>query len=999
MTPKKESIQPDPTSPHKRRTVTPTPRPADAAPTSNVHSESVFPIVGLGASAGGLAAIEAFFTAVPPQTKNGMAFVVVQHLDPDHKSILIDLVRQYTSMQVFMVEDGLEVQPDCVYVIPPNRDMTFLHGTLHLIEPGAPRGLRLPIDLFFRSLAQDQHERAICIVLSGTGTDGTLGLKAIKGEGGMAMVQSPESAAYDGMPRSALATGLADYTLPPDKMPGQLIAYVKHAFGRKPQPVAVPTPHSGNVLQKVFFLLHSHTGHDFSLYKQNTINRRIERRMAVTQIDHIEDYILYLQKTPLEIETLFRELLIGVTNFFRDPQAFELLKEHVIPKLFQSSDATVRIWVPGCSTGEEAYSLAILLREHADELKSSFQIQVFATDIDAEAIEKARTGLYPDNIAADVSVEHLLRHFTRDDNSYRIRKNIRDMMVFSKQDVLKDPPFSKIDLISCRNLLIYLGAELQKKLILLFHYALNRDKFLFLGDSETIGEFGNLFSMVDKKIKLFQRRNVATPHAAITLLTSPQAMGRIVPLSAPVTRMDVRNLIEKALLESYAPACVLINAAFEVLYIHGHTGKYLEPAAGEANLNLLHMVREGLRLELTAAVRKAIAQQTMIRCVGLRIKSNGNTLIINLVAQPMTKPDSMRGLIMIVFEDVYTEIPPETVIALEPHTAKEQHIVDLEQELGAKQEYLQTMIEEFETVNEELMSTNEELQSANEELQSTNEELQTSREELQSLNEELMTVNNELIKSNDELSRTNNDMNNLLAGTGIATIFIDNQLQIQRFTPEARQIINLIQTDVGRPVSDIVSRLVGYDHLMQDAQVVLDSLVTKEAEVRTREGRWYLMRIQPYRTLDNVIEGLVLTFVEVTKQKELQGQIEKLAQTAQEARQLAESVVDTVREPLLVLNGRLEVVSTNESFYEFFQVTPVETIGRLFYDLGGGQWKIPQLRELLEEILPQKKALKGFQVTHDFITIGRRMLLLNAREVLQMSGKERLILLAMQDVT
>jgi two-component system CheB/CheR fusion protein len=963
-----------------------------------------FPIVGIGASAGGLAAIEAFFAAIAPDTESGMAFVLVQHLDPDHKSILLDLVKRYTRMQVYKVEDGMEVQPNCTYIIPPNRDMAFLHGKLHLLEPAAPRGLRLPIDFFFRSLAQDRGERAICVVLSGTGTDGTLGLKAIKGEGGMAMVQAPESAAYDGMPRSAIATGLVDYVLPPDKMPEQLIAYVRHTFGRTPRLAIAPAPKTGDPLQKVFILLRTQTGHDFTHYKQNTIHRRIEKRMAVTQIDHLEDYIRYLQQNPLEVETLFRELLIGVTNFFRDPEAFEVLKEHVIRRLLagKSPGRPVRVWVPACSTGEEAYSLAILLQEHADYLKQNFEIQIFATDIDAEAIEKARTGLYPDSIAADVSSERLGRFFTHDDSTYRVRKTIRDMVVFAKQDVLKDPPFSKIDLISCRNLLIYMGAELQKKLVPLFHYALNQNGYLFLGNSETIGEFLQLFAVVDKKWRLYQRKGVVAPRSAIApfapALVEDVAASRAIQPGKREARVGVRDLAERALLED-APACAVINTEFEVLYIHGHTGRYLEPAQGEGNLNLLHMAREGLKLELSTAVRKVIAQQVTVRYEGLQVKANGDASVVNLVVRPVTKPDSARGLILVLFEDVTPETRPEAQIVQEPITDKEQRIADLERELRTKQEYLQTTIEELETSNEELKSSNEELQSSNEELQSTNEELETSKEELQSVNEELVTVNTELQNKIDELSQANNDMNNLLAGTGIGTIFVDHQLHILRFTPAATQIINLIRTDVGRPVSDIVYRLGGYVRLVEDIRAVLDTLIPREAEVQTREKQWYLMRILPYRTLENVIEGAVLSFVEITRQKELQEQLQELTRVAQGAREYAEHMVDTIHEPLLVLNADIKVVAASRSFYEFFQVVPEETIGRLLYDLGNQQWNIPEMRRLLEEILPQETSLRGFEVTHEFQAIGRHTMLLNARQILQKAGKERLILLAIEDVT
>ncbi|MBI5603544.1 MAG: DUF745 domain-containing protein [Deltaproteobacteria bacterium] len=837
--------------------------------------ESGFPIVGIGASAGGLAAIEAFFAAMPPDTETGMAFVVVQHLDPDHKSILIDLVRQYTRMRVFKVEDGMEVEPNCVYVIPPNRDMAFLNGKLHLLEPEAPRGLRLPIDFFFRSLAQDQHERAICIVLSGTGTDGTLGLKAIKGEGGMAMAQSSESAAYDGMPRSAIATGLVDYVLPPDKMPEQLIAYGQHAFGHRPKPVSAPPPSAGDNLKKVFILLRAQTSHDFSQYKQNTIQRRIERRMAVAQIDRFEDYVRYLRENPVEVESLFRELLIGVTNFFRDPPAFESIREQVIPRLFagKPQGANVRIWVPGCSTGEEAYSLAILIREYLDGIKENFQTQVFATDIDPEAIEKARAGIYPDSIAADVSPERLSRFFAQEESSYRINKHIRDMVVFALQDVLKDPPFSKIDLLSCRNLLIYLDGEAQKKILPLFHYALNQNGYLFLGNSETIGEFISLFAVADKKWKIYQRKAVGVPHAVIGPYASPLetevAMRRGRAGGEPAPKGGVRQLTERVLLEDYAPASLLVNAEFEVLYIHGRTGKYLEPAAGEASLNLLRMAREGLRMELTSGVRKALTQQKSVRYEGLQVKSNGDRSVVNLTIRPVMKQEAGPGLAVVIFEDVTPAIQQTTEAAEAPIDGKDHQLLTLERELRAKEEYLQTTVEELETANEELKSTNEELQSSNEELQSTNEELETSKEELQSINEELVTVNTELQKKIEELSRANNDMNNLMAGTNIGTLFLDHQLRIQRYTPATTSVINLIQTDLGRPVSDIVSRFKDYDRLVPDTRAVLDTLIPKEKQVETQEGHWFQMRIQPYRTLENVIEGAVLTFVDITEQKKL----------------------------------------------------------------------------------------------------------------------------------
>ncbi len=893
-------------------------------------SEITFPVVGIGASAGGLAAIEQFLAAMPPDTESGMAFVLVQHLDPDHKSILLDLIKKYTRMQAFKIEDGMRVQPNCVYVIPPNRDLSLMHGRLHLMEPAAPRGLRLPIDSFFRSLAEDQHERAICIVLSGTGTDGTLGIKAIKGEGGMAMVQSPESASYDGMPCSAIATGLVDYVLPPDKMPEKLISFAQHAFDRRLRPVIDLVPTITDSFEKVFILLRSRTGHDFSQYKKNTILRRIQRRMAVTQIDSEEDYIRYLQSNAVEVETLFRELLIGVTNFFRDPKAFETLKEKVIPQLFEGkpSGGSVRLWVPACSTGEEAYSLAILLQEQADNLKQGHKVQVFATDIDDRAIVTARSGAYPESIAADVSQGRLKHFFTQEDSTYHVRKTIRDLVVFAKQDIIKDPPFSKVDMISCRNLLIYMDPRLQKKIMPMFYYALNPDGYLFLGTSETIGEFVDLFSIVDKKWKLYQRRSDVTPRAAFSPYVPPPIVGlkaiKAVQPDAKAGKADIHELAERALLDEYTPACAFINAEYEVFYIHGRTGRYLELAPGEASLNLLKMVREELRPGLAAAVRKAAAKKAAVRYNGLQVKAGGETHLLNLVVQPVSKPEA-TGLLMVIFE----EVAPESQAVAETTPGKipdkDRRISELEHELATTKEYFQATTEELETTNEEMKSTNEEMQSSNEELQSTNEELETSREELQSVNEELVTVNTELQKKIDELDRVNNDMNNLLAGTGIGTIFVDHKMIIQRFTPAAAKVINLIPTDVGRPVVHIVPRLMNYSGLAHDIKTVLDTLVSREKEVRTSEGQLYLMRIQPYRTVENVIEGAVLTFVDITEQKRVR---EALQEKENQLRLLVENMSDVI--------SRLDTDSTylyiSPSCRRLFGFGPDELLGTRMFD-------------------------------------------------------------------
>ena len=852
-----------------------------------------FPIVGIGASAGGLAAFEAFFSGMPADTDPDMAFVLVQHLAPDHESILTDLIRRYTRMEVSQVEDGMAVHPNCVYIIPPDRDMAFLNGTLQLLEPSAPRGQRLPIDFFFHSLAQDQHERAICIVLSGTGSDGTLGVRAIKDEGGMVMAQTPDSAEYDGMPRSAINTGLVDYELLPAEMPVRLMAHVAQAFGHLPQTASAPAPDAENALKKIFILLRAQTGHDFSEYKPSTLHRRIERRMAAQHIEEIDEYVKYLQQTPAEIEALFRDLLIGVTSFFRNPEAFKALDEQVIPKLFagKSPGAVIRVWSPGCSTGEEAYSIAILLQERLELLKKSYRVQVFATDIDSRAIATARIGLYPAGIAADISPERLARFFAAepDGSAYRIHKSLRDMLVFSEHDVIKDPPFSKVDLISCRNLLIYMGSDLQNKLMPLFHYALNPGGFLFLGTSETVGEFGDLFASVDHKSKLYQRKEDFRgawraalgkffPHMTSRNEAVPQPAGT----TAGPVRLPLRELTEQELLNQVAPAAALVNGQGDILYLHGHTGSYLEPAPGEAGINnILKMAREGLRRDLTRTLRKVVAEQQIVRCPGLRVKTNGDFTAVNLTVRPVVASHA-AGPEVPLYLVILEEAPPPSLLSSNQSSVGSDRpsdtnasIAAFKQDLRAKEENLQTANEELETSNEELESSNEELQSVNEELQSTNEELETSREELQSVNEELATVDAELQTKVTDLSRANNDMNNLLAGTGIATIFVDHGLRILRFTPTATAVINVIQSDVGRPVSHIVSNLDSYDHLLSDTQAVLDTLIPKEVEVQTTTGDWYTMHIMPYRTIDNVIEGAVITFVDITEMKKTREALRK----------------------------------------------------------------------------------------------------------------------------
>jgi two-component system CheB/CheR fusion protein len=909
-------------------------------------TEVYFPIVGIGASAGGLAAFEAFFSAMPSGSGSGMAFVIVQHLAPDHKSILRELVGRYTRMQVLEIEDGMVVEPNCTYIIPPNHDLAILNGTLQLLEPGAPRGHRCPIDFFFRSLAQEQRAGAICIVLSGTGSDGTQGVRAIKAEGGMVMAQNSESTEYDGMPRSAIATGMVDFVLPPAEMPAQLVAYVAHTLGKNNGAVSSPGLRVDDALKKIFMLIRVQTGHDFSQYKQSTISRRVERRMAVHQIEKLDNYVLYLQQNPSEVDALFRDLLIGVTNYFRDPEPFKALQEEAIVRLLSNrpAGASIRVWVPGCSTGEEAYSIAILLLERMETLKTAFKLVVFATDIDSLAIEHARSGIYPVSIAADVSAERLARFFTEEPGGgfFRINKLIRDILVFSEQDAIKDPPFSKLDLISCRNLLIYMGPELHKKLIPLFHYALNPGGFLFLGPSESIGDRLELFATISRTAKLYQRKDDGTPQRlSLGRYLPPLAASGAAPRPPAKTAGDagaqLRELTERALLEQFGPAGALVNERGDILYLHGRTGQYLEPAPGEAGLNILKMARHGLRPALTTALHNAVAKKEPVIHAGLRVKTNGNFSSVNLRIQPVTSDAGGQRLFLVILKDA-PEASGETQRtagrATSPGGAKQSskevtaHVAALKQELRDKEEYLQTTTEELETSNEELKSANEEMQSINEEMQSTNEELETSKEELQSVNEELATVNVELQGKVADLSQINNDMNNLLAGTGVGTIFVNHQLHIQRFTPAVTQVVNLIATDIGRPVGDIASNLSGYDHLLEDVQQVLNTLVPKEVEVQTMPGKWFVLRIRPYRTLDNVIDGAVITFFDITEMKKAR----EALQDSETLRRLAVVMTDS-RDAILVQDLDGGILCWNPGATRLYGWTEAEALTMNIRDL------------------------------------------------------------------
>ncbi len=848
--------------------------------TSKVTAEppvkSALQIVAIGASAGGLEALEQFLNAVP--TSSGMTFVIIQHLDPTHKGMMPELLQRATEMKVIQVKDRTQVLPDCVYVIPPNKDMSILHGVLHLLDPTKKRGLRLPIDFFFRSLAQDQMEKSIGVILSGMGSDGSLGLRAIKEKAGLVLVQEPTSAKFDGMPRSAIDAGLADIVAPVEELPKKIMAYLKRTplIPHKPAPLA---DNALSALEKTIILLRTQTGHDFSLYKQNTLFRRIERRMGIHQIAQMSTYVRYLQENPQELELLFKELLIGVTNFFRDAPVWEQLRTETIPALLKACvpRRVLRAWVAGCSSGEEAYSLAIVFKEALEQAKiHNVTLQIFATDLDKDAIDRARLGFFPSNIAVDVSDERLKRFFIKQDNGYRICKEIREMVIFAPQNITMDAPFTKLDLLFCRNLLIYLSAKVQKKLIPLFHYSLKPNGILLLGNSETIGSYNNLFSTLNSKTRLYQRSE--TSQAALLSVDFPSSFSNTPMIekhvhSAQKAPTSLHSVADHLILKQYAPPSALVNDQGDILYISGHTGKYLEPAAGKANWNLFAMAREGIRYELSAAFHKALRQKECITLNRVRIETGANEHFADISVQQLHEPKQLKGLMMVVFKEVPAPVLGKAKKA-PPVGSPSARLTDLEQELLQVRSEAQANNEAMQTLKEEYRSANEELQSTNEELQSTNEELTTSKEEMQSLNEELQTLNAELQTKLDELSRTSSDMKNLLNSTDIAMLFLDKSLNVRRFTPQTTHIIKLIPSDIGRPITDLASSL-NYPELTEDVQEVIRTLVSTEKELVADNLHWFNLRIIPYRTVDDRIDGVVITFTDITIAKTLEAKLRK----------------------------------------------------------------------------------------------------------------------------
>ena len=843
-------------------------------------ASAAFPIVGIGASAGGLTALEQFLSHVPPQS--GLAIVVVQHRDPNSQGMLVELLQRHTPMPVLQAADQMTVEPDHVYVIPPGRDLSLMHGVLHLFEPTEARGLRQPIDFFFKSLADDRQHNSIGVILSGMGSDGTLGLRAIRQAGGAAFAQTPATAQFDSMPRSAIDADVVDAVAPADELPAKVITFVKRirlVGDIQAQVEAEFQRTAAGFLDKILVLLRTHTGHDFSAYKKNTIMRRVERRMGLHQLPRIDDYLRYVRENPKEVELLLGELLIGVTSFFRDPAVWEEIKREVFPALQSNhpDGALLRAWIPGCSSGEEAYSLAMLFRESmaAASTAHRYKLLVFASDLDADAISRARAGVYPESIAADVSPERLKRFFVPEAAGYRVSNEIREMVIFAEQNVIADPPFTRIDFLSCRNLLIYLEADLQEKLLQLFHYSLVPGGFLLLGSSESVAPASALFSGLPGRSRIYRRLDVPTPALPSGIPSAFSQTGlrssAVVPhaASAAAKAPDLQVLVEQLVLANHAPAALLVSAKGEMLYFSGKTGKYLEPAAGKPNLNLFAMAREGLRQALSEAFYRAVRESKVTTLKRVRIDNTRPAKYVDVVVQPLSEPVALSGTVLIVLRDVAGPNPRRPRMATDATAGEVQRIAAALQELQHAREDARSTREEMQTSQEELKSANEELQSTNEELQSTNEELTTSKEEMQSMNEELQTINNELRLKVAEVSRASNDMRNLLDSTEIAILFLDDNLRVRRFTPSTTKIFKLIPGDAGRSITDIVCDL-NYPSLVADAQEVLRTLVFREIDVQATNERWFKVRIMPYRTQENRIDGLVITFANISASQTLE---------------------------------------------------------------------------------------------------------------------------------
>lgn len=934
----------------------------------------IFPVIGIGASAGGIEALQMFFTHLTPSLR--AAFVLVQHLQPDRPSMLAEILSRATAMPVVQAEEGMKVEAGRVYIIPPDRFLSIKKDTLSLTPPTVDRIVRMPIDFLFRSLADEKGEAAIGIILSGSGSDGTVGLRAVHGAGGLTIVQEPASANYPQMPQSAMSTGIVDHVVSPEKMGELLERFVQLMPFMRAE--LLPEKLEA-VLDPVFAILRVTMGHDFSYYKPNTVLRRISRRMNVVDVHSPREYVRYLEEHREEVELLFRDLLIKVTSFFRDPEGFRVLEKEVLPKLLANTPEgnTVRVWVPGCSTGEEAYSIAIALEEFNASARRNLTFQIFATDLDGPSVDQARIGLYPLDIATDVSDERLGRFFTSEERGYRVKKELRERIVFAVQDVLKDPPFTKLDLLSCRNLMIYLRTEAQKKLVELFHYSLRPGGLLFLGSSETIGNRADLFETLGRRWKFFEARPVPRLPAFQTGGPLPAFTRHFEPAGArPRKETALKEAARQEILDHFSPPSVVVDRAGTIVFFHGQTGRYLEPTPGEARFSVYDMVKEGIRFGVHSALRQAMAQKAESVSEKLTVETEAGPRGVRVKAKPLSGLD---GCFIVVFEEVILP-KPRTKSKGTVDKEEDNRMHQLEEELRRTRTELQNSIEEYQSAIEEQKSTSEELQSSNEELQSTNEELETSKEELQSINEELVTVNTELENKIQQLALAESDMKNLLDSVSVGVIFVDMNLRIKSFTTEVKALVNLLPSDVGRPLGDITTRIDLAD-LSMDARKVVDTLQAFEKEVRTETGEWYFMRARPYRTGENVIGGVVITFNDVTSLKKVSEE--------RAAANILRATVDMVTEPLLTLSSDLRIVTANQALYRLFNMAEKSAEGMFIDEVAGRALDIGELRRLLEQVLASNTVVKDYPVSLKAKDKEPVTLLLNAQTIFT-AEKEKL---------
>ncbi|WP_457268775.1 CheR family methyltransferase [Pedobacter sp. UYEF25] len=930
----------------------------------SVDSEQdLFPIIGIGGATGALTALELFFKHMP--TKSGMAFVLIIHQDLDDKQNYKECIESFSSIPVKFIEDGMKVAENTIFVAPKNMDVGMHDGFLLLFRASRKKGANMCVDHFFQSLAEDRWNLAVGIVLSGFGADGETGIRMIKEKLGMAMVQEPENAQYPGMPSAAIGTQMADYVLLPEEMPTRLIQYLNHPLLNNSADDGTNAYKSNLVhIQKILMLLRSHTGHDFALYKKNTISRRIERRVAFQQLPDYEHYVNFLRENPTEIDVLFNDLLIGVTKFFRDKQAFDALKEHLYTLLSsKNQQEPIRIWVAGCSTGEEAYSIAILITEYLDTLpgKRKPKAQIFATDLDARAIDVARAGSYFSNIASELTPQQIERFFVKFTSGYVVKKEIREMIVFAQHNLIKDAPFTRLDLICCRNLLIYLTIELQKKIIPIFHYSLNVDGLLFLGPAESVGGFLNVFNTVDSKWKIFERKEGISSLGKLLdfpfNIANQNKLAKIGLSTKINAKSPVAEHFNKILLDHYTPPSLLVNDRGDILYVNGDTGNFIQVHPGEAVMNINRMAKGELKYAIGNALHQAFTTHTKIEVAGINVKDTDKPFIASFSVEYLIDP-ALSGLLLITFYKK-PAAKPATKRANNRNQATNSAVEELEKELIYTKQQLHTTIEQMETSLEELKSTNEELQSTNEEHQSTNEEALTTKEEMQSLNEELMTINLQYQSKGQELTQLNNDMKNLLDNIEIGTIFLDNDLNILRFTPQVTKLFNVISSDLGRSITHIVSNF-EYPSIDLAIKGVIATLVGKELEVKTKNNDWYNLRMMPYRTLDNFISGAVLTFTQITPLKSMSAQINGLVSYTQ-------NLIDEFSEATVVLDGEKKILVCNSSFLHLFHFTKAETSELSFLEIINNKW---QLSILSEKLSTDSLKEEEFFLQHLFNGIG-----------------------------